>query len=132
MATCAPDPLFPLEDFHDETAQKASKEHFKIPVSSEMAHEKAQSHTSTIPNSEVPSYDDGSTSFSAADAPQIVRNKVPRRRKLLAPNPDSEEPFDAKEAQVLPQIFISNKTYTYDERVALFCDHIIGQCSVSG
>ncbi|XP_024247450.1 testicular spindle-associated protein SHCBP1L [Oncorhynchus tshawytscha] len=129
MATCAPDPLFPLEDFHDETAQKASKEHFKIPVSSEMAHEKAQSHTSTIPNSEVPSYNDGSTLFSAADAPQIVRNKVPMRRKLLAPNPDSEEPFDAKEAQVLPQIFISNKTYTYDERVALFCDHIIGQCS---
>ncbi|XP_010881827.1 testicular spindle-associated protein SHCBP1L isoform X1 [Esox lucius] len=50
-------------------------------------------------------------------------------RTILTPNSDGEEPGDFEAAQVLPEIFISNRAYTNDERVALFCDQMIRNCS---
>ncbi|KAJ8011945.1 hypothetical protein DPEC_G00063590 [Dallia pectoralis] len=36
-----------------------------------------------------------------------------------------------EDAQVLPEIFLSSRAYTYDERVALFCDQIFSGCSAA-
>ena len=77
---------------------------------------------------EDPTVDPDSTSTSNSVTAQIVRSKV--RSKQLSPS-RNKEPEDVEDAKLLPQIFISNKTYTYDERVDLFCDQMIGQCSVN-
>lgn len=64
--------------------------------------------------------------------PKGARSKVPMARKLLTPNPDGEDPDDIiEEAEMLPQIYLSRKSYTFEERVALYCDKMIGPCSVS-
>ncbi|XP_067109128.1 testicular spindle-associated protein SHCBP1L-like [Osmerus mordax] len=76
---------------------------------------------------EDPRLDPDSPSTSNSVTPQIVRSKV--RSKQESPSPN-KEPEDVEEyAKLLPQIFISNKTYTYEDRVDLFCDQMIGQCS---
>ncbi|XP_041960067.1 testicular spindle-associated protein SHCBP1L-like [Alosa sapidissima] len=62
--------------------------------------------------------------------PKGAKSKVPLARKLLTPNPDGEDPDDImEEAEVLPQIHISKKSYSFEERVALHCDKMIGPCS---
>ncbi|MBN3302352.1 SHP1L protein, partial [Amia calva] len=69
-------------------------------------------------------------SDASSRTPTPVRPKiVPARRKLLTPNPDGEEYDEAtEEAMVLPPIYTSGRRYSQAERVALYCDQILGQC----
>ena len=67
---------------------------------------------------------------SAACSPSIVRRTACIRTKV-AHNKSDEEVTEELPAKALPHIFTSDKSYSYDERVSLYCDQIIGKFSVN-
>ncbi|CAL8277578.1 unnamed protein product [Lota lota] len=67
---------------------------------------------------------------SSADcSPKIVRRKTPYTRTKVANNKSDDEVKEEHLASALPHIFTSDKSYSYGERVSLYCDQIIGKCS---
>lgn len=125
MATCA-DSEFPV------TLDEPSLEE-KDDITNEDDYETQQSsdgNLKTPPNSPIRVIPcSGSVNVKT---PKGAWSKVPMARKLLTPNPDGEDPDDIiEEADMLPQIYISKKSYTFEERVVLYCDKMIGPCSVS-
>lgn len=60
-----------------------------------------------------------------------ARSRSTTSGRLLTPNPDGDDPDDfIDEAEMLPKIYVSNKSYSYEERASLYCDEMIGPFSV--
>ncbi|XP_063074966.1 testicular spindle-associated protein SHCBP1L-like [Engraulis encrasicolus] len=59
-----------------------------------------------------------------------ARSRSTTSGRLLTPNPDGDDPDDfIDEAEILPKIYVSNKSYSYEERASLYCDEMIGPFS---
>ncbi|KAL2097849.1 hypothetical protein ACEWY4_007056 [Coilia grayii] len=91
----------------------------------------SEEHLKTPPNSpvcEVPCSSSSSNVRTPTD--KGARSKATMTGKLLTPNPDGEDPDDfIEEAEMLPKIYISKKSYSYEERASLYCDEMIGPFS---
>lgn len=130
MATCADSDVPVTLDERDfvespeENYSVTNEDYCKTPQSSE-------GNPKTPPNSPIREMACSSVSANVT-TPKGARSKMPMARKLLTPNPDGEDPDDIiEEAEMLPHIYISQKSYSFEERVELHCDKIIGACSVS-
>ncbi|CAL8347595.1 unnamed protein product [Merluccius merluccius] len=78
-----------------------------------------------------------SGSCSADSSPLMYRRRTPHPRTRVADRSSDDDDDDDDDikgellAQPLPPIFTSDRAYSCDERVALFCDEIIGKCSAA-